>query len=79
MNQHVQKLVGPNAKRLPSEPNDAGTAGANHRNLGAVAKAEFFDPLHLIRSPDHFGNQSGFTSTKTVQWDKTLHSNQPPP
>jgi hypothetical protein len=73
-NQHVEKLAGPEAKRLTGQTQDTGPAGTNDFDLSPTAQADFFDSLDLLGPAHDFDNLGNFASLQALEGNQLVHA-----
>jgi hypothetical protein len=72
-NQHVEKLAGPEAKRLAGQTEDTRPAGTNNFDFSPTAQADFFDSLDLLGPADDFDNLGNLAGLQVIEGDQLVH------
>ena len=58
---------------MPVESDDAGSAAADHFDLDAIAQAELFEPLYLLRPAHQLADLAGLAGGKKMKRNQVGH------
>jgi hypothetical protein len=69
LDEHAQQFIGPQAKLVAGNPQDAGIAATKHFDARAAANAELLEAMHVVRPAEDAKNGSRLPGGQVLQGD----------